>query len=443
MALVGGGGKTSTGLALCRELAAAGLRTIFTTTTRIFPPPLPTVMLADTARWREDLACALDRHGLCAVAAGPGAEGKFAGIAAAAVAGLCTPALADVVVVEADGSAGRPLKVPLSYEPVIPPSATLVVPVAGVDAVGRPVGEDWVHRAAATTAFLQQELPGWKPEQGVTPAAVAAILSHPDGAARGRPAGARLVPLLNKVDQPGAPAAARAVAQALVDRGAGRVVLAAAGTAEPVRAVWGPVAAVVLAGGASSRFHQGHKLLYRLQGRTLIEHALAAPLGANLREVVVVTGAAHAELAPVLARYPVRVVPNPHHAQGMSTSMIAGLSAVGLGAGATAGPDGLRAVLLCLADQPFLTPAILDRIIETYLRTGALAAAPVAAGRRQNPVLFDAALAPRLLAVTGDAGGRSVLQSLGPRLTTVPFAAAEPFGDIDTAADLPDEAAQP
>ena len=106
VSFVGGGGKTSLGVRLVREATALGMRAIFTVTTRIYPPDLP-----------PD----------CWVAGPPTPEGKLSGLSFAEVAAIG----ADLVVVEADGSAGRPLKFPQPHEPVIPPCTTIVVPVVG------------------------------------------------------------------------------------------------------------------------------------------------------------------------------------------------------------------------------------------------------------------------------------------------------------------------
>jgi len=186
-----------------------------------------------------------------------------------------------------------------------------------------------------------------------------------------------------------------------------------------------PVAGLVLAGGASRRFGGG-KLLHKMNGRTLIECALQAPLHAPLSQVVVVTGAYHAELAPVLAPYPVQVVYNPDWEGGLSTSLKAGLARLMEAA----------AVVICLADQPDLPAAVITALVETYRRTGARIVAPALAGVRRNPVLFDRSLFPDLLATQGDEGGRSVIRRHEAELALVPFDQAAWFRDIDVPADL-------
>lgn len=242
VALVGGGGKTSLGLRLVHELARTGWRVIFTVTTRIYPPPLPVVLSGDAPgatpaeRIRalvEQVGHLLDQGPVC-VAATRTPEGKLSGVAPADVALLGK--VADAVIVEADGAAGRPLKFPLAHEPVIPPSATLVVPVAGAEAIGRPLTGEWVHRADAAAEWLAGacHMPGVVTGSPVTPAMVAALLWHPGAATRGRPRAARVVPVINQVDTSERLEPAREVAEALLRLGAARAVLAAALREPPV-----------------------------------------------------------------------------------------------------------------------------------------------------------------------------------------------------------------
>lgn len=161
-ALIGGGGKTTAMYALARELSEGG-RVICCTTTRIFPPDHLPVL---TEGSEGPLAAALREHG-CVCAGTPAAEGKLAapGLSMARLA-----ALADYVLVEADGSKGLPLKAHLSHEPVIPPEAGQTVLLAGASGFGRPI------RAAVHRWERFCSLSGEEPDAPVTAAALAAVL---------------------------------------------------------------------------------------------------------------------------------------------------------------------------------------------------------------------------------------------------------------------------
>lgn len=137
-ALIGGGGKTTLLLTLAEELRRKGT-VILCTSTHIFAPEgYPLVTEGEAA-----IRAALAAHG--AVCAGTRAEnGKL-------TAPQCSfetlAALADYVLVEADGAKGLPLKAHDWHEPVIPANAQRTVLVLGADGFGRPV-EEVCHRPA-------------------------------------------------------------------------------------------------------------------------------------------------------------------------------------------------------------------------------------------------------------------------------------------------------
>src|SRR5579883_1576962 len=225
VAFTGGGGKTTAMFRLARELAAE--RVLVTTTTKIWVPrpDEAALVLADD----PDGACERVRA-VRALGTAVTPEGKLQGVPPEWVAGLRRAA--DRVLVEADGAAGKPLTAPRVHEPVIPPSAALVVPVAGVDAVGAALDDEHAHRVAEIAA-----LTGLAPGAALGPAAIARVMLDPRGNVKGAPPAAEIVPLVNKVDTPEAEAAGWALAEALVQWGARRVVLARLAGEPPVVAV--------------------------------------------------------------------------------------------------------------------------------------------------------------------------------------------------------------
>lgn len=189
IALVGAGGKTSAVRRMAEELSARGKRVVITTTTKMHPPE-------DRSLFAESLeaAEALLDQGKIAWAGVYFNEFKMQGIEGALPA-LC--AMADYVLVEADGAKKHPLKmIDRSREPVIPPEIQAVVAVAGMDALGRRA-EEVLFRRALT------EIP---PEHIIGPEDAAALLQECY-----QP---RYV-LLNKCDDEERTKAARAVAQRL------------------------------------------------------------------------------------------------------------------------------------------------------------------------------------------------------------------------------------
>lgn len=183
------------------------------------------------------------------------------------------------------------------------------------------------------------------------------------------------------------------------------------------------VGALLLAAGSARRMG-ANKLALPIDGLPMLVRSHAALAEAGL-PVLLVTGAHDRALRQLLPD-----VPHVHadrHAEGMSASIAAGVAAA---------PADWGALLVALGDMPFVQPATLAAL-KAALVAGATAVAPVCASRRGNPAGFARALFPRLLALGGDSGARSVLDTLGPGLRLVPVADPGIFRDIDTPADLP------
>ena len=189
-AIIGSGGKTTAMLRLARELGRDA-RVIVCTSTRILPPEgLPLLQEPDAERAAEILE---SERILCAGT--PAEKGK---LAAPGLAFSQLAALADFVLVEADGSKRLPLKAHAAYEPVIPPEANQTVCVFGLSGVGLPICEA-AHRAELYAKNLNVS-----PETILTPQLAAAHLNLE---------GLHTRVLLNQADVPGGRDAARAMAE--------------------------------------------------------------------------------------------------------------------------------------------------------------------------------------------------------------------------------------
>lgn len=198
ISLVGGGGKTTLMFALARELAADH-HVITTTTTKVLEPSLDETPLLlvekDEAYLLERLRQNMAEYRHITLVTERLSTGKLRGISPGTVARIAKLEAAPYIIVEADGANCKPLKTPAAHEPVIPLTTTLVIAVAGIDALGQPLTEANVFRAEMAARLL--ELPPGVP---ITADIIARLITNLQGIAKGSPEGATIVPFINKID---------------------------------------------------------------------------------------------------------------------------------------------------------------------------------------------------------------------------------------------------
>ena len=169
-------------------------------------------------------------------------------------------------------------------------------------------------------------------------------------------------------------------------------------------------------------------MLLPLGGGTVLSRVLEHARGSRCQPVIVVVGAEREAVGGEAAG--ACVVPNPRYAEGMATSLAAGIDAL---------PAACEAAVVLLGDQPCVTAATIDALIDAFRRTGK----PLVASRYETtagtatgaPMLIAAWMFAEARALAGDAGAR-VLVAQHPALVEavpLPDAAA---ADIDTPDDL-------
>lgn len=189
----------------------------------------------------------------------------------------------------------------------------------------------------------------------------------------------------------------------------------------------GAIGGIVLAAGTSSRFETGNKLLKEVDGQPIIRHVAETASGSALDEVVVVVGHEADAVRDAVADMPVTTRHNEDYADGQSTSVREGVLAARAG-----GWDG--AVFL-LGDMPFVRPATVDRVIETFRDGDGSIIAPRFEGMRGNPVLFGRQHFDVLAELSGDRGGRELIEEhAGTRFVDVDDPGI--LKDVDTKAEL-------
>ncbi len=182
----------------------------------------------------------------------------------------------------------------------------------------------------------------------------------------------------------------------------------------------GAVGAVLLAAGGSSRYGQPKQLL-EWKGRPLVAH-LADVIWMAGVEPLVVVGAEAETVSAALKGRPVRVLRNYGWREGLSSSVRLGLAALA--------PE-VEAALFLQVDQPLVSPSFLQALVKRWRETEAGIVVPTWEGRRGSPVLFDRSLFAELAEVSGDAGGRQLLETHAGRIEPHPVADPRLLTDVD------------
>lgn len=230
VSLVGGGGKTSLMFCLARELVSCGRRVLTTTTTKIFMPTpaesAVTIVSKDAREILEKAEYCMGRtlHVTVGTEILP-AHGKLKGLDTRLLEAMVQSNFFDLIIVEADGAAGRPLKACAPHEPVVPHFSDRVISVVGLDVVEKPMEEAWVFRSDRFSRIT-----GLSPMQPVTPSAIASMLIHDMSAVAVTGKAVKKIAFLNKADDEKALKEAERIGYILKKKGRGifdRVVIGA------------------------------------------------------------------------------------------------------------------------------------------------------------------------------------------------------------------------
>lgn len=382
ISVTGAGGKTSLIFAWARELTAAGKSVVISTTTHMYRPE----------RMEED--------GIrIVVSDDPERPDKVMAPPEDVLESLRDTA--DVVLIEADGSRRMPLKWPSDREPVIPDYTDITVCVAGLSAVGKRT-EESVYRA--------DELPDAIKRDIVDVNLMHKILASREGGQKGVRGEFRI--FLNQVDDD-------------IDRLAAAYRLQQILGVFGIQTAWGSliepedrkIAVILEAAGDSKRFGSNKLLHIMDDGRPMIASILDAVRSLDVYKKILVTQ--YDEVAKLASDFD--IVMNDRPDLGISSSMKLGLAAAG----------DADAYMFCVCDQPGLTTATLEKLVETYKKGTAGIVSLSWQGEMRNPKIFSSRYKEELMKLEGDTGGRQIIDAHKKDLLLVEAESEEEIKDID------------
>jgi molybdenum cofactor cytidylyltransferase len=188
------------------------------------------------------------------------------------------------------------------------------------------------------------------------------------------------------------------------------------------------IAALVLAAGRSTRMGAVNKLIAEIGGKPLVRIAAEQALASRADPVIVVTGHEREKVEAALKDLPVRLAHNPDFAEGLGTSLKAGIAAV---------PDNADGVIVCLGDMPQVNSVLIDQLLAAFdPGKGALVVVPSIDGRRGNPVVWSRRFFSDLMQIQGDVGARHLIGNYAEAVVEVPVAGGAALVDVDTPESL-------
>ncbi len=183
------------------------------------------------------------------------------------------------------------------------------------------------------------------------------------------------------------------------------------------------IAAIILAAGRSTRMGS-NKLLEFLRDRPLLRHVVDAALASRAYPVFVVTGHNEDTIRATLSSSDVSFIANPDFAEGLSTSLKAGVRAL---------PSSIDAALILLGDMPLITHELINQMIDIFNASPhALAVVPTYQGEWGNPVLLARSLFDDVQRLEGDAGARKLLHTHRTDVIEMPVTCDNVLIDLDT-----------
>jgi CTP:molybdopterin cytidylyltransferase MocA/xanthine/CO dehydrogenase XdhC/CoxF family maturation factor len=183
------------------------------------------------------------------------------------------------------------------------------------------------------------------------------------------------------------------------------------------------IAGIVLAAGTSSRMGR-NKLTAIVADKPLVRHAVDTALGAALDPVMVVTGHDDAALRAVLEDAPVIFVHNSKYAEGLSTSLRAGIAAL---------PAHCDGALILLGDMPAISADLVRRTVAAFQPSaGRTICVATAQGQRGHPVLWGRQLFAEIETLHGDSGARGLMAAHPEQVVEIEAGDESALIDIDT-----------
>ncbi|MBU8850180.1 MAG: nucleotidyltransferase family protein [Desulfobacterales bacterium] len=185
------------------------------------------------------------------------------------------------------------------------------------------------------------------------------------------------------------------------------------------------ISGIILAAGSASRMGRTKQLL-PLGDKTLLGRVIQNAGESALHEIIIVLGHCAEKIEQTIDLSGTKVVRNTAYSKGQSTSLIKGLEHVS---------SVCDAAIFLLGDQPLVTPAIINRLIDAFETSSAPIVIPYCKGKRGNPVIIARPLFDRLKSLSADTGPRVLFDEFKKSILKVSIPDEAILFDVDTMDD--------
>lgn len=161
----------------------------------------------------------------------------------------------------------------------------------------------------------------------------------------------------------------------------------------------------------------------------MVRHVAEGLVASRADGIVVVTGFEKRKIAKALKGLDLKLVENEHYLYGLASSIRTGIAAL---------PDDADGAMICLADMPSLTTAVVDTLVQVFKKLGAekIVYPRRTDGTQGNPVIWPRKYFDKLMSLTGDVGAKEVLEKNIDDAEGLKVTASKVLDDIDTPDDL-------
>ena len=432
VSFVGAGGKTSLMSRLSLELYEQGRRVAVTTTTRMAPFSVPDYWQG--AQLREGKEPSIDEYLRKAVMASKVPlffshvmdDGKLKGVSVETADRIFEQV--DYLLVEADGARGSSFKVPRDHEPVLPSSTTHLCIVVGSDVFEQPASGELVFNLEDIASEG-----GIREGKVSSPESIRELMYREDGYLKHGAEGRKTIVLLNKVDSAEKVEIMRPFADELFHPSVDKTILCSSSSANPAVAADNGrdrIAAVVLAAGRSERYGR-QKLCDEVAGEPMVRRVVRNALESQVDSVCVVLGHESEKTRQCLdvlkAHTALMTIENHRYDEGMGRSIAEGITAV---------TQWADAAMILLGDMPGIDSDGMNDVIAAYKRSNARLCFPGEGTDHFHPVIFRRDLFTELEELSGDEGGRAIVQKHRQWAQVIPMRSRVSQMDVDTPEDL-------